>query len=87
MEHAPPPPPLAARPAAESPVPQELEGSHGPSAIALYDYEAAEENELSFPEDAIIENLEFPDDDWWLGTYKGERGLFVRNPWTLDLSS
>ncbi|CUS10497.1 unnamed protein product [Tuber aestivum] len=59
----------------QSPQPQAL----GPSetAIALYDYEAAEENELSFPEDAIIEDLEFPDEDWWFGTYKGNRGLFV----------
>ncbi|PWW79305.1 hypothetical protein C7212DRAFT_355347 [Tuber magnatum] len=48
-------------------------------AVALYDYEAAEENELSFPEDAIIEDLEFPDEDWWLGTYKGNRGLFPAN--------
>lgn len=29
----------------------------GPSATALYDYEAAEDNELSFPEDAKISNV------------------------------
>ncbi|KAI2816742.1 hypothetical protein CBS147323_8432 [Aspergillus niger] len=35
------------------------------TATALYDYEAAEDNELSFPEGAEITNIEFPDDDWW----------------------
>ncbi|KAJ5909179.1 hypothetical protein N7495_001861 [Penicillium taxi] len=54
-------------------------GSQGPTAKAIYDYEAAEDNELSFPEDAIIENVEFPDDDWWLGEYNGARGLFPAN--------
>ena len=32
-------------------------GSHGPTATALYDYEAAEENELSFPEGAKITDV------------------------------
>ncbi|KAJ5901355.1 hypothetical protein N7504_007349 [Penicillium tannophilum] len=49
------------------------------TASALYDYEAAEDNELSFPEGATIANVEFPDDDWWLGEYKGARGLFPAN--------
>lgn len=35
----------------------EAGGSHGPTATALYDYEAAEENELSFPEDAKITSV------------------------------
>ncbi|KHN98541.1 actin binding protein [Metarhizium album ARSEF 1941] len=50
-----------------------------PTATALYDYEAAEDNELSFPEDAKITNLEFPDDDWWFGHYGGHAGLFPSN--------
>jgi len=58
---------------------QALAQGPGGAAIALYDYEAVEENELSFPEDAIIEDLEFPDEDWWLGTYNGNRGLFPSN--------
>ncbi|KAJ5715696.1 uncharacterized protein N7483_012877 [Penicillium malachiteum] len=53
--------------------------SHGPTALAVYDYEAAEDNELSFPEGATILNVEFPDDDWWLGEYHGARGLFPAN--------
>ncbi|ERF72249.1 hypothetical protein EPUS_02136 [Endocarpon pusillum Z07020] len=51
----------------------------GPTATALYDYEAAEDNEISFPEGATIINLEFPDEDWWLGEYKGRSGLFPAN--------
>ncbi|KAF7174110.1 hypothetical protein CNMCM5623_006450 [Aspergillus felis] len=50
-----------------------------PVAMALYDYEAAEDNELSFPEGAQIVNIEFPDDDWWFGEYKGQKGLFPAN--------
>lgn len=74
------------RPAAESPTPQELQGTAGPSAVAQYDYEATEENELSFPEEAIIEDVEFPDDDWWLGTYHGRRGLFVCHSFPIYLA-
>ncbi|RAL08441.1 putative actin binding protein [Aspergillus homomorphus CBS 101889] len=55
------------------------EASSEPSAIALYDYEAAEDNELSFPEGAKITHIEFPDDDWWLGRYNGKSGLFPAN--------
>jgi hypothetical protein len=45
----PPPPAPAAVPAAAS--------SKGPSATALYDYEAAEDNEIGFPENAKIINV------------------------------
>ncbi|CAI6099958.1 unnamed protein product [Clonostachys chloroleuca] len=69
----PPPPPAASRPAAA-----------GPTATALYDYEAAEDNEISFPEDAKITNLEFPDEDWWAGEYNGKKGLFPANYVQLD---
>ncbi|OAA39686.1 actin binding protein [Metarhizium rileyi] len=64
-----------------------------PTATALYDYEAAEDNgksnrmnarELSFPEDAKITNLEFPDEDWWFGHYGGHAGLFPSNYVQLD---
>ncbi|GAB0132336.1 hypothetical protein EsDP_00000776 [Epichloe bromicola] len=56
----------------------------GPTATALYDYEAAEDNELSFPEDAQITNLEFPDEDWWFGHFNGKAGLFPSNYVQLD---
>ncbi|KAL6234287.1 hypothetical protein BDW75DRAFT_212607 [Aspergillus navahoensis] len=65
--------------------PTPTRGSHiNPTAKALYDYEAAEDNELSFPEGAEIINIEFPDDDWWLGEYRGKTGLFPANYVQLD---
>ncbi|KAF9889481.1 hypothetical protein FE257_007190 [Aspergillus nanangensis] len=59
--------------------PSTLNSAKEPTATALYDYEAAEDNELSFPEGAEIENIEFPDDDWWYGEYYGKKGLFPAN--------
>ncbi|KAK4673519.1 actin binding protein [Podospora pseudopauciseta] len=56
----------------------------GPTATAQFDYEAAEDNELSFPEGATITNLDFPDEDWWFGHYKGASGLFPANYVELD---
>ncbi|KAF3904686.1 Intersectin-1 [Orbilia brochopaga] len=78
---APPPPPMA------EPEPEmhhaEPEMHHaaggGQTATAVYDYEAAEENELAFPEGATITDIEFPDEDWWFGHYNGAQGLFPSN--------
>jgi hypothetical protein len=56
----------------------------GPTASAIYDYEAAEDNELSFAEGAIITGLKFPDEDWWFGHYDGKSGLFPANYVQLD---
>ncbi|PLB36720.1 putative actin binding protein [Aspergillus candidus] len=66
-------------PPAEIPVPAAESPSKEHTAIALYDYEAAEDNELSFPEGAEITNIEFPDKDWWFGEYNQKRGLFPSN--------
>ncbi|KAH7136581.1 hypothetical protein EDB81DRAFT_870644 [Dactylonectria macrodidyma] len=80
-----PPPPPAADPVPEPRAPSpEPAAAAGPTATALYDYEAAEDNELSFPEDATISGLEFPDEDWWFGTYQGNSGLFPANYVQLD---
>ncbi|KAI0109678.1 hypothetical protein GGR51DRAFT_512386 [Nemania sp. FL0031] len=83
----PSPPPAAVSvqptPAAE-PVPAPATEDVGATATAQFDYEAAEDNELSFPEGAKITNLEFPDEDWWYGHYKGDMGLFPANYVQLD---
>ncbi|RGP66762.1 cortactin [Fusarium longipes] len=77
---APPPPPVpAAEPEPEPQAPADAHADAGHTAVALYDYEAAEDNELSFPEDATITHLEFPDEDWWFGQYNGQTGLFPAN--------
>ena len=51
-----PPAPVPARAASPSPPPAPRSAG-GPVATSLYDYEAAEDNELSFPEDAKITNI------------------------------
>ncbi|CAM0135510.1 actin binding protein [Umbelopsis sp. WA50703] len=48
-----------AEPAAAEPI--------GPSALGLYDYDAGEDNEISFKENEIIRDIQFVSDDWWSG--------------------
>jgi hypothetical protein len=43
--------------AVPAPPPAAAASSKGHTATALYDYEAAEDNELSFPEHATIEDI------------------------------
>ncbi|KAK4154016.1 hypothetical protein C8A00DRAFT_14831 [Chaetomidium leptoderma] len=72
----------APQPPAPAPVAQREEpepAAAGPTATAQFDYEAAEDNELSFPEGATITDLDFPDEDWWFGHYGGASGLFPAN--------
>lgn len=52
----------------------------GKRAIAQYDYEKAEDNEIELVEGQAVTNIEMVDDDWWMGTNeKGESGLFPSN--------
>ncbi|KAF1996815.1 hypothetical protein P154DRAFT_622880 [Amniculicola lignicola CBS 123094] len=74
-----PPPPLPAHPTESHEPEPEPSAAKGVTAVAVYEYDAAEDNELSFPEDATITNVEFPDEDWWLGSYGGKSGLFPAN--------
>jgi len=48
-------------------------------AVALYDYQAGDEDEISFDPDEVITNLEFIDEGWWRGTCRGFHGLFPAN--------
>ncbi|KAJ6258676.1 Intersectin-1 [Drechslerella dactyloides] len=72
----PPPAPPVAEPEPEM---HAAAAGGGQTATAIYDYEAAEENELAFPEGATITDIEFPDEDWWFGHYNGAQGLFPSN--------
>ncbi|KAI0351297.1 SH3-domain-containing protein [Trametes cingulata] len=74
----PPPPPAPPAPAAAHAEPEaESAGDLGSWAIALYDYEAAEDNEISFKEGDRITHIEAASEDWWQGTDKdGNVGLF-----------
>ncbi|XP_012613115.1 src substrate cortactin isoform X4 [Microcebus murinus] len=57
----------------------EYENDLGITAIALYDYQAAGDDEISFDPDDIITNIEMIDDGWWRGVCKGRYGLFPAN--------
>lgn len=47
--------------------------------IAVYDYAAEREDELSFQENAMIYVLKKNDDGWWEGVLNGQTGLFPGN--------
>ncbi|ONH75243.1 Actin-binding protein [Pichia kudriavzevii] len=68
-----------ALPTRNDPTPPEPVKSEGPSAIAEFDYDASEDNELTFKEGDIITDIDQVDDDWWLGSLNGERKLFPSN--------
>ncbi|EDQ88359.1 uncharacterized protein MONBRDRAFT_37542 [Monosiga brevicollis MX1] len=51
----------------------------GLRAVALYDYQAQEEGELTFDPDDIITNIDQIDEGWWQGAFNGQFGLFPAN--------
>jgi len=54
-------------------------GGGGITAIALYDYQAQADDEISFDPNDIISNIEMVDNDWWAGVLRGVRGMFPAN--------
>lgn len=57
----------------------EEEPEGGYTAIALYDYQASADDEISFDPDDIVTNIEMIDKGWWRGLCKGQYGLFPAN--------
>lgn len=67
--------PAPALPSRSEPAPAK---SSGPSAVAQYDYEKDEDNEVEFVEGDIIVEIDFVDEEWWAGknSRTGESGVF-----------
>ena len=60
--------------------PRGADDSGGKEAVAQFDYEKDEENELALREGERITNIDMVDEDWWMGeNSRGERGLFPSN--------
>ncbi|KAM9434073.1 E3 ubiquitin/ISG15 ligase TRIM25-like [Clarias gariepinus] len=51
----------------------------GVVAVALYDYKAESDDEISFDPDDIITNIEMINEGWWRGVCRGAYGLFPAN--------
>uniref|UniRef100_T1IY47 Intersectin-1 n=1 Tax=Strigamia maritima TaxID=126957 RepID=T1IY47_STRMM len=51
----------------------------GDEVLAIYPYEAQNEDELTFPKGATINIISRDDGAWWKGEYNGNEGLFPAN--------
>ena len=54
-------------------------GEAGKTATAVYDYQAADDDEITFDPGEVITNIEIIDDGWWQGKCRGKFGLFPAN--------
>ena len=54
-------------------------GSVAFAVVAIYDYVKDKDDELSFPEGAVIFVTKKNDDGWWEGVMDGVTGLFPGN--------
>lgn len=66
-----------------APEPEQTQGGvqgDGIKAVAQYDYEKTEDNEIDMREGELITHIDMVDEDWWLGVNSaGHSGLFPRN--------
>lgn len=85
-----PEPPTQPAPAESAPLPQTPEESEPPvpaydpskgrlQAVALWDYAAADDTEISFDPGEVIAHIEQVDEGWWRGQTRGSTGLFPAN--------
>ncbi|KAL2911976.1 actin binding protein [Polyrhizophydium stewartii] len=79
VAHSVPSAPSAPEPVAEAAHPAPASSAPSQSATALFDYAAAEPNELTFSAGDVITNIVFVSEDWWQGTVHGVDGLFPGN--------
>ncbi|EDS27129.1 cortactin [Culex quinquefasciatus] len=82
VEPEPEPAVVAAPAAAEPEEPEEFilsADNPGVQAIALYDYQAAADDEISFDPDDRITHIEMIDEGWWRGLCNNQYGLFPAN--------
>ncbi|KAL8608031.1 hypothetical protein ACOMHN_023847 [Nucella lapillus] len=56
-----------------------MPASYIEKVVAIYDYEADKEDELSFSENSVIYVIRKNDDGWWEGVMDGVAGLFPSN--------
>lgn len=54
-------------------------GASGTKCTATFDYDAVDENELSFKEGDVIDLISQAPDGWWFGSLRGRQGLFPSN--------
>jgi len=71
------PQPVIAKQAPPPPPPQVQD--NGLTAVALWDYEAEEDDEVTFDPGEIITHIEMIDEGWWKGTCRGRTGIFPAN--------
>ena len=55
------------------------ESTGGFSAVALFDYQANGEDEITFDPEELVTDIEETAEGWWTGTARGHRGLFPSN--------